>query len=229
MTSPDEPKPLPEAAKRWAVKVDGVHLTYGDVHQIMHRDISIGNDYRKERIKLAIALAGAAFALTVTFHKDVFGGRATGIGLILMLIGWVLLLCSLLAGIVHLWKWEDFYLEHRATATALWAYRTNHEEKTGADVADDAKTAAAAKAEAAAKALGKFNAASDRIAEFQEAYRWWNRAQLAGLLLGLMCLAANVLWSSWTVMHEAKAGAGTPALSAAPPQPPPADAVQQKR
>jgi hypothetical protein len=49
-------------------------MNYGQVHEMIHRDIAVGNDYRKERIKLLATLATGVFALTVTFHKDLFGG-----------------------------------------------------------------------------------------------------------------------------------------------------------
>jgi hypothetical protein len=37
---------------------------------MIHRDISIGNDYRKERVKHVTTLAAGIFAITVAFHKD---------------------------------------------------------------------------------------------------------------------------------------------------------------
>ena len=77
--------------------VDGQVLTYAQVHELMHRDISIGNEYRKERIKLLTTLATGVFALTVTFHKDLFHSTLTPEGLSLLLLGWAALIVSLLA------------------------------------------------------------------------------------------------------------------------------------
>lgn len=187
---------LPKHVETWSVTVDGKDVNYGNVHEMIHRDIAIGNDYRKERIKLLTALATGVFALTVTFHKDLFGETLTATGLALMLTGWLLLILSLLAGIWHFRKWEDFYLEHRTQANAVWRYRV------GDDVAK--KTAAA-----------DFARASNTIKQLQDSYRTWNCIQSAGLVLGLIFIAAYVGVAGYQVVSAAKPP--KPVASAAAP------------
>jgi hypothetical protein len=184
-TPASDPVDLPAQAKAWAIVVDGKDLNYGQVHDMIHRDIALGNDYRKERIKLLTALATGVFALTVTFHKDLFGSATlTSSGLALMLLGWLMLLLSLLAGILHFRKWEDYYLEHRAVGNAVWQYRTAVESDKPSAVA-------------------KFNQAQRNIRELQQSYRKWNIIQSAGLLAGLALIAAYVVSSGLTVISKA--------------------------
>ena len=127
MPNENPPQPIPVHVETWAIKVPkdeqaDVLLTYGNLHEIMHRDISIGNEFRKERIKHLITLATAIFALTVTFHSEILGGKQTDASLQMLWLGWLLLLGSLISGIFHWKKWEDFYLGHRNTGKALWEY-----------------------------------------------------------------------------------------------------------
>jgi hypothetical protein len=176
---------LPKSAETWSVEVDNKELNYGQVHEMIHRDIAIGNDYRKERLKLLTALATGVFALTVTFHKDLFGETLTQLGLWLMLSGWVMLIVSLLAGILHFQKWEDFYLEHRVLGTALWRYWV----ATG----DDKK-----------HACDDFFRAEDKIKKLRKSYRKWNFIQSAGLLLGLAFIAVYVGVAGHQVVSSVK-------------------------
>lgn len=172
---PPDTTPLRPNVLKWVVSLpDNQTMTYGDVHDMIHRDVAIGNDYRKERIKLLTALATGVFALTVTFHKDLFAAKVTNAGLIWLLAGWSLLLVSLLAGIEHFRKWEDFYLQHRASGIAVWRYRT---------AADDAGRAAATVA---------FNASEQKIDNLRKSYQRWNRLQSFGLLAGLACVGVYV-------------------------------------
>jgi hypothetical protein len=183
---PDNTALKPNVLK-WAVTVDGKEINYGQVHDMIHRDIAIGNDYRKERIKLLCTLATGVFALTVTFHKDLFAAKITVPELLLLLAGWGLLLISLLAGIKHFRKWEDFYLEHRASGNAVWKYQSG-----GA-------------AEQAAATI-EFNAAQSKIKSIRESYRIWNNIQSWALILGLACIAIYVGLSAWSI---AKSTPGT--------------------
>jgi Protein of unknown function (DUF1097) len=179
-----DPSDLPAHAKTWALDANGKELNYGQVHDMIHRDIALGNEYRKERIKLLTALATGVFALTVTFHKDLFGSATlTSSGLTLMLLGWLMLLISLLAGIVHFRKWEDYYLEHRAVGNAVWKYRTG----------DNAEKQ---------DAVARFYKARRKIDELQRSYRKWNVIQSAGLLVGLALIAAYVVSSGLTVLSK---------------------------
>ena len=175
MLPPSSPcQPLPQHVLTWAVNANGVPLTYGDMHEMIHRDISVGNDYRKERIKLLITLATGVFALTVTFNKDLFRDHISGIGLILVLVGWTFLLVSLLGGIYHFRAWEDFYLQFRAVGKSIWRYRTalTDEERIKAEKSYHTEAAIAD--------------------EYRSRYKLWNWLQTWCLLAGLFCIGAYV-------------------------------------
>src|SRR5258708_106567 len=166
----------------WAISLNSNNtLTYGDVHEIIHRDIAIGNDYRKERIKLLTGLSTGVFALTVTFHKDLFGGVSDATGIGLMLGGWVALLISVLSGIQHFRKWEDFYLEHRKVGLALWSYRKNADK------------------EAAAR---NFQEGRARIKSLQQEYGIWNLLRSGTLLIGLALIAGYVCYTSILMVNH---------------------------
>jgi hypothetical protein len=177
-------RPLPIGVKTWSVVVDGKDLNYGQIHDMMHRDIAVGNDYRKERIKLLTTLATGVFALTVTFHKDLFGATLTRVGLWLMLLGWAALIISLLAGLVHFRKWEDFYLEHRAQGNALWRHHVASDEP-------EKKEARMA-----------FKRSSAKINGLQKSYKKWNLIQSGGLIVGLAFIAAYVAITGFDVASE---------------------------
>jgi hypothetical protein len=180
--------PLKPEVEKWAIKVDGVDLTYGNIHELIHRDIVLGNDYRKERIKLLITLATGVFALTVTFHKDLLHEHLTRLDLILVLLGWVALLISLAAGILHFGAWENYYLEFRAQGNALWRWR----------VATDA--------DSQKNALKAFNRAGQKIQGYQVSYRKWNFLQSAGLVVGLALIGLYVASGGLSITsgrHEA--------------------------
>jgi hypothetical protein len=177
-------RPLPAAADTWAVTANGKELNYGQVHDMIHRDIAVGNDYRKERIKLLTALATGVFALTVTFHKDLFGATLTRTGLWFILLGWAALILSLLAGIFHFRTWEDFYLEHRAQGNAVWRHRTasNEAEKKAARIA--------------------FHRSKANIDDLQKSYKKWNRVQSGGLIIGLVLIGIYVAITGFAVSSE---------------------------
>jgi hypothetical protein len=181
-------QPAPTISKEdlvWAIAIDDDNtLTYGDVHEIIHRDIAIGNDYRKERIKLLTGLSTGVFALTVTFHKDLFGGVSDATGIGLMLCGWAALLISVLSGIQHFRKWEDFYLEHRKVGLAVWHYRIREE---GADK------------EAAAR---DFQQGRERIDSLRQEYGVWNFLQSWALLIGLALIAGYVCYTSILLVNH---------------------------
>lgn len=176
--------PLPAGVDIWAVVVNGKDLNYGQVHEMIHRDIAVGNDYRKERIKLLTTLATGVFALTVTFHKDLFGATLTRTGLWLILLGWAALIASLLAGIVHFRKWEDFYLEHRPQGSALWRHHVASDDlgKKEARIA--------------------FNRSSAKINDLQKSYKKWNLIQSGGLIVGLALTAAYVAMTGFVVSSQ---------------------------
>jgi hypothetical protein len=188
-------RPLLCSVSTWSVTVNEKELNYGQVHEMMHRDIAIGNDYRKERIKLLTTLATGVFALTVTFHKDMFGETLTRIGIWLIMLGWAALIFSLLAGIVHFRKWEDFYLEHRARANALWRYRTAPDEKEKKD------------------AVIEFNQSETKIENFQKSYKNWNHIQSGGLIVGLVLIAAYVVTAGFSMTSEQSKTSPAPATN----------------
>ena len=178
---------LPVGVTTWSVVVDGKDLNYGQIHELIHRDIAVGNEYRKERIKLLTALATGVFALTVTFHKDLFGATLTRVGLWLMLFGWAALILSLLAGLVHFRKWEDFYLEHRAQGNAIWRHHVASvkPDQTGMKEARDA-----------------FHRSTTKINDLQSSYKKWNLIQSGGLIVGLAFIASYVAITGFEVVSE---------------------------
>jgi hypothetical protein len=180
VTDPND-QALPEGVVTWSVIVNGKDLDYGQIHEMIHRDIATGNDYRKERIKLLTTLATGVFALTVTFHKDLFGATLTRTGLWLLLAGWGALLLSLLAGIFHFRKWEDFYLEHRSLGLALWNFHAASDD-------DDKRKASIA-----------YNRSKRKINQLQDAYKNWNFLQTGGLIAGLTCMAIYVAITGFAV------------------------------
>jgi hypothetical protein len=183
---------LPVGVVIWSVDVNGKDLNYGQVHEMIHRDIAAGNEYRKERIKLLTTLATGVFALTVTFHKDLFGATLTRTGLWLMLLGWLALIVSLLAGILHFHKWEDFYLEYGTQGSALWRYRT---------ASDDVGRKAGQRA---------FNRSSHKINDLQRSYKKWNLIQSGGLIFGLALIATYVVITGFSVSSEKPKISGVP-------------------
>jgi hypothetical protein len=185
---------LPAWVVIWSVNVSGKDLNYGQIHEMIHRDIAVGNDYRKERIKLLTTLATGVFALTVTFHKDLFGAPLSRTGLWLMLLGWLALIVSLLAGILHFHKWEDFYLEYRAQGNALWRYRT---------ASDDVGRKEGQRA---------FNRSGHKINALQGSYKKWNFIQSGGLIIGLVLIATYVVITGFAVSSEKPKISGVPAV-----------------
>lgn len=188
--------PLPVGVSTWSVDVGGKDLNYGQLHELIHRDIAVGNDYRKERIKLLTTLATGVFALTVTFHKDLFGATLTRAGLSLMLLGWVALIMSLLAGLVHFRKWEDFYLEHRTQGNALWRYHVAASDESGKRQARIA-----------------FYRSTEKINDLQRSYKKWNFIQSGGLIVGLAFIALYVAVTGFYVVSERTNATIPPAAS----------------
>jgi hypothetical protein len=194
-------EPLKPEVEKWAIKVDGVDLTYGNVHELIHRDIALGNDYRKERIKLLITLATGVFALTVTFHKDLLHQHLTRLDFVLVLLGWAALLVSLAAGILHFHAWENYYLEFRAQGNALWRWRV-------ATDADGQKTA-----------LKAFNGARQKIQGYQDSYRKWNFLQSAALVVGLALIGLYVASEGLRITSDSHpAGGAAQGAQQNPPQ-----------
>ena len=192
MTNPPDPydQPLPAGYSTWAITVGtNKELNYGQMHDLIHRDIAIGNDYRKERIKLLITLATGVFALTVTFHKDLFGSVLTDTGLYLVLGGWAMMIVSLWAGIAHFRQWEDFYLEHRARGNALWRY---HVASTAANTSEERQARIA------------FHKAGKRIADLQKSYKKWGSIQSNSLVAGMVLIAFYAFFTGNAALEKAK-------------------------
>lgn len=172
--------PLSLAVTTWAVPTDAVPQgvvphTYGEVHEMMHRDISIGNEFRKERIKLLIAVATGVFALMISFNKDLFSGHTSGPALTALLVGFMFLLSSILCGVYHFKAWEDFYLAHRGLSTGLWTYRT---------AAGDLDLQ-----EAGRREIKKARSETRRL---QHVYKYWDVLQYTLLLCGLALIVLYV-------------------------------------
>lgn len=210
MTNSPDPydRPLPAAVSTWAIAIGNCkELNYGQMHDLIHRDIAIGNDYRKERIKLLITLATGVFALSVTFHKDLFGSVLTSTGLSLVLFGWAAMIVSLGAGIVHFRKWEDFYLEHRVRGNAVWRY---YVATASSDASEELKARIA------------FHKSRERINDLQKSYAKWNFIQSTSLVVGMVSIALYAAVSGKSALEKAMSESvkatqqGTAVLSVTP-------------
>ncbi|OYW74606.1 MAG: hypothetical protein B7Z37_16990 [Verrucomicrobia bacterium 12-59-8] len=75
-----------------------------------HRDIEFGNNYRLEYIKHLISIATGVFVFSVTFMKDFVGKPTTEATAKLALpVGWLFMVVSILAGILHMRYWACYY------------------------------------------------------------------------------------------------------------------------
>lgn len=96
-------------------------------HEMIHRDISIGNQYRQEGIKHSMTLATGVFVFTATFYEKFTKpvSQIPNAFPVIIALGWLCLVCSLLSGLLHMYGWERFYLsyrhDHRDEATRLAA------------------------------------------------------------------------------------------------------------
>jgi hypothetical protein len=103
-----------------------------------------------------------------------------------MVLGWLSLLASLAAGAVHLGKWEDYYLEHRAVGNAIWRHhsaKANEKEERAARVA--------------------FHKAREKVDTLQVNYKMWNRVQIGCLLFGMAMFAGYVTYSTSLLLPPA--------------------------
>lgn len=194
--------PLPAQTTTWAVPMEGIaqgsvpHI-YGEVHEMMHRDIAIGNDFRKERIKLLITVATGVFALMISFNKDLFSGRTSGPALAALLVGFVLLLLSILCGIYHFKAWEDFYLAHRGLSTGLWKYRT-----------------AAGDQNLQTQGRTEHNRARNKTEQLRDVYKQWDVWQSTLLLCGLALVVVYVGIQALQPAPKTETSAQVPAAAA---------------
>jgi len=75
----------------------------------LHRDLAFANAYRQEFIKALILIAGALFALSVSFRPEL---RAL-VREELFWFGWIGLSVSMLGGFAQLAAWERFYSSYQ--------------------------------------------------------------------------------------------------------------------
>jgi hypothetical protein len=76
-----------------------------------HKDIEFSNQYRIEYIKHLMSLAAGIFALTLTFFKDLLGKPISAVSYKpILMIGWLLLIISLMAGIAQMRLWASYYI-----------------------------------------------------------------------------------------------------------------------
>ena len=76
-----------------------------------HRDIAFGNNFRIEYIKHLISIATGVFVFSVTFTKDFIGKPVTAVGAkVALLLGWMALIVSIFAGILHMRYWAQYYI-----------------------------------------------------------------------------------------------------------------------
>jgi hypothetical protein len=107
---------------------------------------------------------------------------------------------SLLGGIVHFRKWEDFYLEHRARGNALWKYHAAKDD-------NDKRVARIA-----------FHRSAAKISQSQQAYKNWNAMQSGGLFIGLVYMGIHVAIAGFAVTSDEKAPTKCTATERATPE-----------
>lgn len=90
------------------------------------RDIEFANSYRMEYIKHLLTMAAGVFAFTITFMKDYVNKPSRDLGhQWVLVLGWSLLLLSLVAGICHMRCWTSFFTswgarDHLSDAALRW-------------------------------------------------------------------------------------------------------------
>src|SRR5262249_23463874 len=95
-----------------------------------HKDIEFSNQYRIEYIKHLITIAAAIFAFTLTFLKDIFEKPLSSVIYNpILIMGWLLLIVSLMGGIAQMRLWASYYV---SWARSLY----NEEEKKWRDTVD---------------------------------------------------------------------------------------------
>ena len=93
-----------------------------------HLDIGLANNYRIEYIKHLMSIATGVFVFSVTFMKDMIGSSTVGASLkSALLVGWISLAISIVAGILHMRLWASFYiswgLHYNELSARQWRYK----------------------------------------------------------------------------------------------------------
>ena len=78
-------------------------------HDEIHKDISLGNNYRLESSKFLLAISSGILAFTVSFPPAIDPSTDVSI----LKYGWLALSVSIMGGIGNLYGWERFYLSYR--------------------------------------------------------------------------------------------------------------------
>lgn len=75
-----------------------------------HRDVDFGIRFRSEYIKILLALSTGVLAFSVTFSKDIVEKPVAEMDFkSLLVLSWMLLLLSSVAGVLHLRYWAWFF------------------------------------------------------------------------------------------------------------------------
>ena len=99
-----------------------------------HLDIGLGNQYRIEYIKHLVSIATGVFVFSVTFMKELVGKPNSAANLKpALILGWVALVLSIVAGIFHMRYWAQYYiswgLHYEATHAKKWRSKLNRKRK----------------------------------------------------------------------------------------------------
>lgn len=79
----------------------------------IHFDVGLANNYRLEYIKHLMSLSAGIFVISIAFMSDLISGIATARCKFTIIIGWGLLILSLIGGIFHMKSWDRFYISYR--------------------------------------------------------------------------------------------------------------------
>jgi hypothetical protein len=99
-----------------------------------HLDIGLGNTYRLEYIKHLVSIATGVFVFSVTFMKDLVGRSTSDAHLkAALLIGWIALIASIVAGVLHMRIWGQYYmswgLHYEKEHAKKWRVKLNNRRK----------------------------------------------------------------------------------------------------
>ncbi len=94
--------------------------------------IALGNDQIKEFDKAILTLSAGALALSITFVKEIAGGRAAALVLHYIAVGWAFFTAAIILNIISYYlSWKDTTLEVRRIDSCMlenkpYNYARNH-------------------------------------------------------------------------------------------------------
>lgn len=94
--------------------------------------IALGNDQLKEYDKAILTLSAGALALSITFVKEIAGGRATAVALPYIVSSWAFFTVAIILNVISYYlSWKDTTVEVRRIDECMidgkaYLYKRNH-------------------------------------------------------------------------------------------------------